>query len=186
MGKTTVIGDEWLQMVSEVEKWHPDNKHRMNIKIFPDLTLDSVIERVDEVLTEKTDTENLVLSIFQNDISNGISAEYIEDGNLPCVFSIVEELLEKASEIKKYLKKNYPKIKVVWVAPGPVGYYSEEDKKEEENPKEAKKEEKEADDEDKADDDKEDEDKDDDDDKAEAEEKVQDKKIETEVVKKKK
>lgn len=188
--KTTVIGDTWLQVVSDVERWQPDNRHRMNIKIFPDLTLDSVIERVDEVLTEKTDTENLVLSIFQNDISNGISAEYIEDENLPCVFSIVEELLEKASDIKKYLKKNYPKIKVVWVAPGPVGYYSEEDKKEEEKSKEEKKEEKEADEEDKADDEKEDDDKDedkddedkDDDDKAEGEEKVEDKKIAAEVV----
>merc|ERR1711874_622218 len=176
MGKTTVIGDEWLQMVSEVEKWHPDNKARMNIKIFPDLTMDSVLERVDEVLTEKTDTENLVLSIFQNDISSGLSAEYIENENLPCVFSIVEDLLERASEIKKYIKKTYPKIKVVWVAPGPVGYYSEEDKKEEENSKEEKKEEKEAEEdkadaEDKADDeDKADEDKDDDDeDKAQAE-----------------
>merc|ERR1711962_106015 len=183
--KTTVIGDEWLQMISEVERWHPDNKARMNIKIFPDLTLESVIERVDEVLTEKTDTENLVLSIFQNDVSSGLS-EYIQNENLPCAFSIVDYLLEKASEIKKYIKNTYPKIKVMWVAPGPVGFYSEEDKKEEKS-KEEKKEEKEtdedkaneedkADDEDKADEDKTDEDKDEEKSKTE----VKDKKMETE------
>merc|ERR1712198_524337 len=66
--KATIIGDSWIQILSEIERWHPDHRNRMNVKVYPDLTLDTVIEKVDEVLSEETDEKNrnLVLSVFQN------------------------------------------------------------------------------------------------------------------------
>ncbi|CAL4060484.1 unnamed protein product [Meganyctiphanes norvegica] len=139
--KTTIIGDSWIQILSEIERWHPDLKKRRIIKAYPDLTLESVIEKVDEVLSEETDTKNVVLSVFQNIISSGLSAENVENEIIPCAFSTVEDLLEKASNIDKYIKKSYPHVKVFWVSPGPVGCYSGVDKEEEEKKEEEKKEE---------------------------------------------
>merc|ERR1739838_217886 len=172
--KTTIIGDTWIQILSEIERWQAENRNRKHIKVYQDLSIDSVTELVDQALSEETDTENIVLSVFQNTIISGLSAENIENENIPCVYSTVEDMLEKASNIEKYVKKTYPKVKLFWVGPGPVGYYNEEDKKEEEkmevdsNDKEKEGQKKEetvekdgdkADDEDKADEDKEDEDK---------------------------
>merc|ERR1712142_658874 len=90
---------------------------------------DSVPEIVDQVLSEETDTKNLVLSVFQNAIISGVSPENVENEIIPCAYSTVEDLLEKASNIDKYVKKTYPQMKVFWVTPGPVGYFSEEDKR---------------------------------------------------------
>merc|ERR1740137_37110 len=129
--KTTIIGDSWIQILSEIERWQPNPRNRKHVKVYPDLTLDSVIEKVDVILSEEADTENLVLSVFQNHISIGLSASNVENEFIPCAYSTVEDLLEKASNIGKYLKKTYPKVKVFWVSPGPVGYYNEKEKEEE-------------------------------------------------------
>lgn len=139
--RATLIGDSWLKIVSEIERWHPDNRNRINIKIYPDLTLDSVIEKVDEVLSEEQDTKNtkIFLSVFQNYIANGLSPEYVENEVFPCAFSTVEDLMEKACNINKYIKKSYPQIEVFWIAPGPVGYFNKDDQKEEENSSEQEK-----------------------------------------------
>merc|ERR1711874_945039 len=96
---------------------------------YQDLALDSLIDIVEEVLSEET--ENLVLSVFQNYILSGLAASYVENEIIPCAYSMVEDLMEKASNIGKYLKKKYPKVKVFWVSPGPVGYYNEGNEKEE-------------------------------------------------------
>merc|ERR1712106_1194855 len=129
--KTTIIGDSFIQILSEIERWQPNPRNRKHVKVYPELTLDSVIEKVDEILSEDADTENLVLSVFQNHISIGLSASNVENEFIPCAYSTVEDLLEKASNIGKYLKKTYPKLKVFWVSPGPVGYYNEKEKEEE-------------------------------------------------------
>merc|ERR1712106_1036475 len=137
--KTTIIGDSFIQILSEIERWQPNPRNRKHVKAYPELTLDSVIEKVDEILSEDADTENLVLSVFQNHISIGLSASNVENEFIPCAYSTVEDLLEKASNIGKYLKKTYPKVKVFWVSPGPVGYYSEKEKEEEKRKEEKEK-----------------------------------------------
>merc|ERR1712106_933051 len=137
--KTTIIGDSFIQILSEIERWQPNPRNRKHVKVYPELTLDSVIEKVDEILSEDADTENLVLSVFQNHISIGLSASNVENEFIPCAYSTVEDLLEKASNIGKYLKKTYPKVKVFWVSPGPVGYYNEKEKEEEKRKEEKEK-----------------------------------------------
>merc|ERR1712106_44002 len=137
--KTTIIGDSFIQILSEIERWQPNPRNRKHVKVYPELTLNSVIEKVDEILSEDADTENLVLSVFQNHISIGLSASNVENEFIPCAYSTVEDLLEKASNIGKYLKKTYPKVKVFWVSPGPVGYYNEKEKEEEKRKEEKEK-----------------------------------------------
>lgn len=152
--RATLIGDSWIKIVSEIEKWHPDHRNRINIKMYPDLSLETVIEKVDDVLSEETDTKNkkIFLSVFQSYISSGLSAEYLENEVFPCAFSTVEDLMEKASNINKYIKKAYPQIEVFWIAPGPVGYFDKDDVKEEEESSEKEKKEEKKDDKEKKED----------------------------------
>jgi len=167
--KTTVIGDSWIQILSEIDRWQTDYKKRKNIKIYPDLMLESIPEIIDQVLSGDTDTENLVLSVFQNTIISCLATENVENEIFPCAYTTVDEIMEKTSEIAKYVKKTYPKVKLFWVAPGPVGYFNENKKEEkmetEEQKEETKKEETEGKKNKKEKANKKDEDKDDDDDK---------------------
>lgn len=89
-------------------------------------------------MSEEPDTNNIVLSVFQNYITNGLAAENIENEIIPCAFSTVEALMDQACNIEKYVKKQHPKLKLFWIAPAAVGYYSEEDRKKEEDERKKK------------------------------------------------